>query len=388
MGAQVTTKEGTPGTAALEKFGGLEGLHALIDTVPDAMIVIDTEGKILSFSKGAARMFGYAEGEVFGENISMLMPSPDRERHDRYIARYLETGERRIIGIGRVTTARARDGSTFPIDLSVSELTVGGRKFFTGFIRDLTSNRETEQQMHSLQAELAHVSRISAMGTLATSIAHELNQPLTAITNYVETARDLLDRPTPENLGNIREALRETAAETVRAGQIVQRLRNFISRGEAIREFTSLARVVKEASALALINGDGRDVDFDSVLDPDHDRVLVDGVQIQQVLVNLIRNALEAMHDSPIKQLTITSQPYADDMVLVMVSDSGPGLDHHVAQRLFHPFISTKASGMGLGLSICQTIINAHDGQIWAKPSAMGGTDFCFTLIGAGSGDD
>ena len=372
----------------LEGFGGLDDLHALIDTVPDAMVVIDTSGKILSFSKGASRMFGYAGGDVIGENISMLMPSPDRERHDRYISRYLETGERRIIGIGRVTTARARDGSTFPVDLSVSELILGGRRVFTGFIRDLTGNRQTEAQLHSLLAELAQVSRISAMGTLATSIAHELNQPLTAITNYVETARDLLDDPTPENLGNIREALSESAAETLRAGQIVQRLRNFISRGDAVREFSSLTRLVKEASALALINGDGRDVDFDAVLDPNIDRVLVDGVQIQQVLVNLIRNALEAMRDSLIKQLTIASQPFGDDMVQISVSDSGPGLDKHVAERLFHPFVSTKPSGMGLGLSICQTIINAHDGQIWARPSDLGGTEFCFTLIGAGEVDE
>ncbi len=378
----------TADTAALDNFGGLEDLHALIDTVPDAMIVIDAQGKILSFSQGATRMFGYAEADLIGENISVLMPSPDRERHDRYISRYLETGERRIIGIGRVTTARARDGSTFPVDLSVGELIIGDRKVFAGFIRDLTSSRHTEQQMSSLQAELAHVSRISAMGTLATSIAHELNQPLTAITNYVETARDLLDDLSPENIGHIREALSESAAETVRAGQIVQRLRNFISRGEAVREFTSLTRLVKEASALALINGDGRNVDFDVALDPDCDRVLVDSVQIQQVLHNLIRNSLEAMKSSPIKQLTISSQPYGTDMVQITVSDSGPGLDKHVAERLFHPFVSTKASGMGLGLSICQTIINAHDGQIWAKPSEMGGTDFCFTLIGAGADDE
>jgi two-component system sensor kinase FixL len=378
----------TADTAALDHFGGLEDLHALIDTVPDAMIVIDAKGKILSFSQGATRMFGYAEADLVGENISVLMPSPDRERHNRYISRYLETGERRIIGIGRVTTARARDGSTFPVDLSVGELVIGDRKVFAGFIRDLTSSRQTEKQMSSLQAELAHVSRISAMGTLATSIAHELNQPLTAITNYVETARDLLDDLSPENIGHIREALSESAAETVRAGQIVQRLRNFISRGEVVREFTSLTRLVKESSALALINGDGRNVDFDVVLDLDCDRVLADSVQIQQVLHNLIRNALEAMKTSPIKQLTISSQPYGTDMVQITVSDSGPGLDKHVAERLFHPFVSTKASGMGLGLSICQTIINAHDGQIWAKPSEMGGTDFCFTLIGAGADDE
>lgn len=379
------------GKAALESFGGPEDLHALIDTVPDAMIVIDTAGQILSFSKGAEQMFGYTAADLVGENVSVLMPSPDRERHDDYLAHYLQTGERRIIGIGRVTTARARDGATFPVDLSVGEVDLGDKKVFAGFIRDLTDSKRTEQQIHSLQADLAHVSRISSMGTLATSIAHELNQPLTAITNYVEAARDLLDEPTTENIAHVREALTESAAETIRAGQIVQRLRDFISRGETTREIVSLARVVKEATALALINGDARDVDFEVILDAEEDLVLVDPVQIQQVLVNLIRNALEAMEESPTKKLVVSSQSDSENMVMVTVtiSDSGPGLDQHVAEHLFHPFVSTKVNGMGLGLSICHTIINAHSGKIWAEPSPLGGTDFHFTLISAkGDTDD
>lgn len=379
------------GKAALESFGGPEDLHALIDTVPDAMIVIDTAGQILSFSKGAEQMFGYSAADLVGENVSVLMPSPDRERHDDYLAHYLQTGERRIIGIGRVTTARARDGATFPVDLSVGEVDLGDKKVFAGFIRDLTDSKRTEQQIHSLQADLAHVSRISSMGTLATSIAHELNQPLTAITNYVEAARDLLDEPTTENIAHVREALTESAAETIRAGQIVQRLRDFISRGETTREIVSLARVVKEATALALINGDARDVDFEVILDAEEDLVLVDPVQIQQVLVNLIRNALEAMEESPTKKLVVSSQSDSENMVMVTVtiSDSGPGLDQHVAEHLFHPFVSTKVNGMGLGLSICHTIINAHSGKIWAEPSPLGGTDFHFTLISAkGDTDD
>lgn len=368
---------------ALQSFRGPTDLHALIDTVPDAMVVIDTAGHILSFSKGAERMFGYAEADVLGENVSMLMPSPDREKHDGYLAHYLATGERRIIGIGRVTTARARDGAMFPIDLSVGEVNMGEQRVFAGFIRDLTDSRQTEQQIHSLQADLAHVSRISAMGTLATSIAHELNQPLTAITNYVEAARDLLDEPNAENLVQVREALNSSAAETIRAGKIVQRLREFIARGETTRRFVHLAKLVKEATALALINVGARDVDFEELLTDEEDLVLVDAVQIQQVLVNLIRNALEAMSDSPVKRLVISSAMGEDDKMVVTVSDSGPGLDQHVAERLFHPFVSTKASGMGLGLSICHTIVNAHGGKIWAEPSPMGGTQFHFSLITA-----
>lgn len=369
------------GPSPLHPFGGPDVLHALIDTVPDAMVVIDTSGNILSFSTGAELMFGYSEAEVLGENVSLLMPSPDRERHDGYLRQYMETGKRRVIGIGRVTTARARDGATFPIDLSVGEVNLADKRLFAGFIRDLTDSRQTEQQLHSLQAELAHVSRISSMGTLATSIAHELNQPLTAIANYVEGAQDLLDEPSAHNIDQVRYALRESADEALRAGQIVQRLREFIARGETTRTFASISKLVNEATALALINGDARGVEFEQALSDEEDKVLVDPVQIQQVLVNLIRNAVEAMSESTIKRLFISSHLNSDGMMVVTVSDSGPGLDEHVAERLFHPFVSTKASGMGLGLSIAHTIINAHDGKIWAEPSPLGGTQFHFSLV-------
>ncbi len=369
--------------SSIAPLGGAQALHALIDTVPDAMIVIDDSARILSFSKGAEQVFGFAESEVLGENVSLLMPSPDRERHDNYLRHYLDTGEKRVIGIGRVTTARHRDGSTFPVDLSVGEFMMGGLRVFAGFIRDLTETRETERKLHNLQAELAHVSRISSMGALATSIAHELNQPLTAVANYAQSARGLLDDPDSIDLALVCEALDECGKEALRAGQIVQRLRSFISRGDSVRQISSLQRLAKEATALALINGDSRGVDFASKLDADHDWVLVDQVQIQQVLVNLIRNALEAMEQSTVKKLLITSEPAKDRMVQITVSDSGSGLEPHIAERLFHPFMSTKPSGMGLGLSICHTIISSHGGRIWVEPSELGGTSFNFTLLEA-----
>ena len=365
----------------LAAFGGVEDLHALIDTVPDAMVVIDARGTIMSFSQGAERMFGYSEEEVLGENVNMLMPSPDREQHDGYLHHYIETGEKRIIGIGRVTTARRRDGSTFPINLSVGEVMLREDRLFTGFIRDLTESRETERMMHSLQGELAHATRITSMGTLATSIAHELNQPLTAVTNYTQAARDLLANPTPDNLALAREALDETASEALRAGQIVHRLRDFVSRGESAREIASLQRLITETTALALLDVSVRKTEITTSLDPRRDAVLGDPVQIQQVLLNLMRNALDAMSETPVRQLRIASSPADGDMIEVTVSDSGPGLEPEVAERLFQPFVSTKDGGMGLGLSICQTIVNSHGGKIWTGPSELGGTAFHFTLM-------
>jgi two-component system sensor kinase FixL len=362
-------------------------LRSILETIPDAMIVIDERGRILSFSAAAEKMFGFREAEVLGENVSALMPSPDRERHDSYLEHYLSTGERKIIGIGRVTTARHRDGSTFPIDLHIGEARIGDERLFTGFIRDLTERQQAELRLHDLQSELAHVSRVTAMGTLATSIAHELNQPLTAIANYVETASDLLlENPDKETIGIVREALAECAAQSVRAGQIVRRLRDFVSRGETERRIESLTRVVNEASALALIGAGERGVEVQVKLDPLADKVLVDRIQVQQVILNLARNAIEAMTASPVRRLRLSSRAVGEGQVEVMIEDSGPGLAPEVAERLFQPFVSTKSEGMGLGLSICHTIVHGHGGRIWADASMLGGTAFHFTLIDA-SGD-
>ena len=361
-------------------------LRSILETVPDAMIVIDERGYILSFSAAAERMFGFREDEVLGENVSILMPSPDRERHDGYLERYIRTGERRIIGIGRVLTARHRDGATFPIELSVGEARIDNDRVFTGFIRDLTERQQAELRVHDLQSVLAHVQRVSEMGTLATSLAHELNQPLTAIANYVEAARDMLQTPPDEEtLATIREALDECAQQSVRAGQIVRRLRDFISRGESERRIESLHRLVTEASALALVGAGDQELEVDVRLEPRADRVLVDRIQIQQVLLNLIRNAIEAMEEQQDPRLLIYSEKEPGGFIRITVADSGPGLAPEVAERLFEPFRSTKESGMGLGLSISATIVEAHGGRIWAEPSTLGGTAFHFTVFDADS---
>ena len=375
-----------------KKFGLEAGntaahLRSILDTVPDAMVIIDETGHILSFSKAAERLFGFAEGELIGENVSTLMPSPDRERHDGYLQRYLKTGEKRIIGIGRLVTARRRDGTTFPMELSVGEALIGEHRVFTGFIRDLTERQDYEMRLHTLQDELAHVSRVTAMGTLATSIAHELNQPLTAIANYVESAADLLADPTPETVAAIREALGECARESLRAGQIVRRLRDYISRGESDRQVVPLHRLVSEASALAFVTAGSESLEFDVRIGAD-DLVLVDRVQIQQVLLNLIRNAIEAMQAARHRRLMITAVPREPTLIEVIVSDNGPGLADDVKQRLFEPFVSTKDTGMGVGLSICRTIVEAHEGRIWADESPMGGTSFHFTVPDGHPGEE
>lgn len=371
------------GSAKPTAFALEAHLNSILETVPDAMIVIDERGLILSFSAAAERMFGYSEADLLGENISTLMPSPDRERHDQYLNHYLATGQRKIIGIGRITTARRRNGAAFPIDLHIGEARAGVEKVFTGFIRDLTEPQATQRRLHDLQAELAHVARVTAMGTLATALAHELNQPLTAIANYVETARDLLEDPTDVVVDTVRDALEECAAQSVRAGQIVRRLRDYISRGEIERKPESLKQLLSEAGVLAMIGAGERGVEIEVKLDPACDGVLVDRIQIQQVILNIVRNAFEAMDEAPVRRVQISSCREKGGSVRVTIADSGPGLGPELAGRLFEPFNSTKTQGMGLGLSICHTIIRGHAGRIWAAPSSLGGTAFHFTLVDA-----
>jgi two-component system, LuxR family, sensor kinase FixL len=356
--------------------------NTILATVPDAMIVIDEAGTILLFSEAAHRMFGY-DDDVVGKNVKILMPNPDRDRHDDYMRHYMETGVAHIIGIGRVTTARRRDGSSFPIELAIGEAQTEHGRLFTGFIRDLTEMQRTERRLNDLQGELSHISRVSAMGSLASALAHELNQPLTAIASYAEGALALLGdegTPTQDNIDMVREALTEAGAQALRAGQIVRRLREFISRGESERRVERLRRLVTEAAALALTGAGQTGMDFEIRLDPSVDLVLCDRIQIQQVLLNLIRNAVEAMQRSARQHLEVRSRPAGRGLVEVVVSDSGSGLAPDVAAVLFQPFNTSKEKGMGLGLSICRTIVEAHGGRIWAEPSDFGGTAFHFTL--------
>jgi two-component system sensor kinase FixL len=326
-------------------------------------------------------MFGYAEDDIVSQNVKILMPSPDRDRHDQYLVNYLTTGKRKIIGVGRVTTALHRDGNTFPIELSVGEAWLGKRRIFTGFIRDLTERQQTLLRLQDLQSELAHVGRVSEMGTLASSLAHELNQPLTAVASYCESARDLLDKePDRGALAMVKEALDEAAQQAIRAGQIVRRLRDFMSTGETERHIESLQRLVNEANALALVGSREHGIDVQLKLDPASDRVLVDRIQIQQVLVNLIRNAIDAMMDTATRCLLLRTAPDDKGFVEVTIEDTGSGITEAIAEQLFQPFVTSKQNGMGIGLSICRTIIEAHGGRIWFEPGATGGTAFHFTV--------
>ena len=358
-------------------------IHSILETIPDALVVIDVQGLITSFSTAAERMFGYTESEVLGSNVSILMPSPYREAHEGFLRRYLLTGEMRIIGIGRVVEGQRSDGTVFPIELSVGEAKTGEHWAFTGFIRDLTGRVEAAAELQRVQANLVHATRLSAVGSLASALAHELNQPLTAVANYVSTGRDMLDDEGPGTREIVREALDEAAKEAVRAGQIVRRLRDFVAKGEVDKRILPLGNLINDATTLGLVGAREMGVEWWIDIDPQIDNVLADRVQIQQVMVNLMRNAIEAMEKSATRHLMVRARPSGPDQVEISVKDTGSGIAPEILQNLFQPFNSTKAGGMGLGLSICRTIIEAHGGQLTVESAEEDGTVFRFTLMRA-----
>ncbi len=361
-------------------------LRSILETIPDAMIVTDEGGLMRDFSHAAVRLFGWTPDEVVGKNVSMLMPEPYRTAHDGYLQRYYRTGERRIIGIGRVVVGERKDGSTFPMELAVGEMLVSDDRFFTGFIRDLTERQRTETRLQELQSELVHISRLTALGEMASALAHELNQPLSAIANYLKGSKMLLERKVvPHN--RVADAVDRAAREALRAGEIIRRLRDFVSRGETERRIESLPKLIEEASALALVGAKEHGIRVRFDFDPSVDLVLADKVQIQQVALNLIRNAVDAMIEAPERHLTVTVVPSDNDMALVSVADTGPGVSEDIAAQLFQPFITTKRSGMGVGLSISRTIVEAHGGRIWVETNEGGGAVFRFTVQRVAKGE-
>ncbi len=251
---------------------GLELAHraahvrSILETALDGMVVIDVTGRMEAFNSAAQRMFGYSEAEALGRNVSMLMSGADRPRHDNYISHYLTTGERRIIGIGRIVTGQRKDQSQFPLHLSIGETSVAGRRLFTGFMHDLTEERRSESRSQALQAELAHISRLSALGEMGSALAHELNQPLAAIGNYITGSRRLIAEAPGPTAARVDSALERAAEQVLRAGQIIRRLRDFVSRRASERRIESLAKLVEEASALGLVGAreKGRDAQIQS----------------------------------------------------------------------------------------------------------------------------
>jgi PAS domain S-box-containing protein len=363
-----------------------ENHRLVVETAPDAVISIDESGAILFANPATARIFGYDPTELIGKPLTVLMPEFLRKLHEKGFSRYLATGQRHINWQGTELTALRKNGQEFPVEISFGELSRDGHKVFTGFIRDISERKQAQQALQMTQMELARVSRLTTMGELAASIAHEVNQPLTAVTNNSSACLRLLaaDNLKPEVL---RRALEEIVADGNRASAVVARIRAFIKKAPAEKNELDINEVIQEVLALA-----GREllenrVLIECQLTKALPLVLADRVQLQQVLLNLIMNGVEAMIalTDQSRSLWVESRVDESGDILVAVRDSGTGLGSE-ADRVFTPFFTTKANGMGMGLSISRSLVESHGGRLWATPNFPNGAVFSFTLpISAGS---
>ena len=478
----------------------------LTSMAADGIIVIDERAHILFYNEACRKLFQYAPEDALSRNVNMLMPEPYRREHDGYVSRYHKTGDARIIGVGREVMGQRKDGTVFPMYLSVGEGVIAGKKVFVGIVhdltairaeeerrtqadrhlaqlvessddiilsksldgivrtwnpaaenifgytaaemighpisiiipaelqaeeaeilkkiragasihhyettrvckdgrkitvslsvspirdtsgniigaskiaRDVTAQRQTEQREAKLQAELAHVARVNAVSQLSSALAHELNQPLTAIMNYMSAAKLRWTQSGGDNNDKAASLIDRAIAQAERAGAIIQRLRSFLEKREPHRVEQDLNTVLQEAIALGFVGSSTEGVALKLDLAPDLPFVRVDKIQIEQVLVNLLRNATDAMKDTARRQLTVASYRAGPKLIEVAVADTGPGIPDSVAEQLFEPFVTTKEKGMGVGLSICRTIIEAHGGRIWMVPNPPGGTIFKIQL--------
>jgi two-component system sensor kinase FixL len=372
------TRIDKPTSLTLTEGDGL--FQTLLATAVDGIMVIDEEARVLVYNKACEKLFGYLPEQVVGKNVNMLMPEPYHAEHDGYISRYKKTGQKHIIGIGREVMGRRKDDSTFPMYLSVGEGQLSGKRIFVGIVSDISERVRRESDIQELQKELLHATRLTSTGQLAAALAHELNQPLTAILNYSGAMADMVDWDTIPQGETLRQVLGKISEQTDRAGEIIRRLRSFVEKREPNRAIADLNRTVDDAIRLGLIGAATENITLSTNLAAHLPPVAIDKVQIQQVMINLLRNATEAMSSSARREIAVTTVREKNGFVAVSVTDTGPGLSDNVRKRLFEPFVTTKASGLGIGLSICRTIIEAHGGRLWAETSSGGGAVFHFRL--------
>jgi PAS domain S-box-containing protein len=360
-----------------------EKYRLVVETASDAVISLDETSAILLANPATTRIFGYDPAELIGKPLTMLMPEFLRKLHEVGFKRYLATGQRHINWQGTELVGRRKNGQEFPVEISFGELTKDGHRVFTGFIRDISERKQAQRAIQNAQAELARVSRLTTMGELAASIAHEVNQPLTAVNNNSSACLRLLAN---QNLQPdvLRRALQEIVADGTRASAIVARIRAFIKKTPAEKNTLDVNEVIGEVLVMMGHGFEENRILLQRELAQALPPVLGDRVQLQQVLLNLIMNGIEAMTAVTNRPRTLWVQSRIDESgdVLIAVRDSGTGLGSE-SDRVFTPFFTTKTNGMGMGLSISRSLIEGHGGRLWSSPNSPHGAIFSFTLPAA-----
>ncbi|MFT4653635.1 MAG: two-component system sensor kinase FixL [Kangiellaceae bacterium] len=356
-------------------------LIAMLNATPDAFIIIDQTGIIELVNATTETMFLYSSQQLLGKNISMLMPTPIKNAHNEYLRAYVQTGKTNIIGKGRKLQAVKSNGQEFPIFLSVGEVKHSSHTQFVGMISDISEQEKYQAALAQSQEKLEQATRLSSMGELAAGIAHEINQPLAAISSYAQASMRMINSPETDHTKTITETLDKICEQALRANEVINRLRSLVKRHAAQREKVNFYPLIHETVNLAKIDPRMLDHEIELDLDESHPvNLFVDPIQIQQVLLNLIRNAVDAMEQVKGMPLIIRCRWISAKEIEVSVLDYGKGIDAQASISIFAPFFTTKDSGMGMGLSVCQTIIHGHGGRIYYSARQTKGTAFSFSL--------
>jgi two-component system sensor kinase FixL len=355
--------------------------QVLMDAFLEGIVVIDTDGIVERFNTAAENMFGYSKDEMIGNNVDILMPSPDHEQHDNYIQRYLSTGIGKIIGKGREVKAQRKDGSFFPVHLAIGEVGWSGSIRFVAMLRDLTDHKRAEDRTLRLHTDMINASRLATMGEMAAAMAHEINQPLAAIVNYASAGKRMLKND-GSDVDSVISALDSIDTQAHRAGKIIRRLRNFVKPEIVSRETASLCTIVQEICPLAELDARANNIALEIDVPENLPDIEADQLQIQQVILNLLRNGIDSMSEvnPEDRQLVLTACKVPDGDIRVDVIDRGHGISEEVGCNLFNTFFTTKQSGMGMGLAICKTIVQSHGGTLSYSNNLSAGATFSVTL--------
>jgi PAS domain S-box-containing protein len=352
---------------------------AILDSALDCIVTIDHESHITEFNPAAERVFGYRRDEVVGKHLAeIIIPPSFREQHRQGFARFLATGETSVIGKRIELTAMRASGDEFPVELAITRIPSDGLPSFTGYLRDITERKQSEEALAIARSELAHVARVTSLGALTASIAHEVNQPLSGIITNAGTCLRMLAAD-PPNIDGARETARRTLRDGNRASEVISRLRALFSKKAAPAESVDLNQAAQEVIALTLSELQGNRVILRTEFAEELPPLAGDRVQLQQVVLNLILNAIDAMsgiEDRP-RQLVIRTERESDQLCL-SVRDTGVGFEPQ--NRLFDPFYTTKPTGMGIGLSVSRSIIENHHGRLWAAQNDGPGATFLFSV--------
>ncbi len=354
----------------------------VLDSVVDAIITIDSQGVMQSVNASTLKLFGYSGNQLVGQPVTMLMPEPHRSEHQHYIDQFLTSREAQVIGIGRELTATKSDGHVFPIYLAVNEIKTAEGTYFAGIIRDLTAQKADQEALLEQRERLARVGRLSTMGEMTASIAHEINQPLTAIAAYAQACMKLLEKDDAD-LSRVHDGLRKLNDQSLRAGAVIERIQRFVRHEDSEKVLVNLNDLMRDLLHLAAADARLHSVELNFELQPDLPTVYCDPVQIQQVALNLIRNAIDAMLEVACaygREVVISTRMIGQNAE-VAVRDLGTGVSEENQPLVFSPFHTTKPEGMGMGLSICRSIMRDHGGDLnFANNEEGHGCTFYFRL--------